>query len=57
MMAKMTKTQKRRALNDIVRKSKKIWMQSSTGGSTYLLTFKDIEAIDKIIQRALKRLG
>lgn len=53
----MTKAQKKRALNDILKKSKKIWMQDAThSANQYVLSFKDVDAIDKIIQRALKRL-
>ena len=56
-MATMTKTQQKRALTDILKKAKKIWLVNTTSSRPPTLSFSDVEAIDKIVRRALKRLG
>lgn len=55
-MSKMTKAQQKRALNAIRNKAVKVWSQPQTNFGR-ALTFKDIEAIEKIVARAMKRLG
>lgn len=49
-MAKMTKTQAKRALEAIQSKASRLFLQDKG------LTTQDYIAIDKIVQRALKRL-
>ena len=49
-MAKMTKTQTKRALNDIKSKAKRLWMFTSSMGTS------DVVAIEKICDKYLKKL-
>jgi len=55
-MAKMTKAQQKRSLNAIRNKAIKVWSQPQTTFGR-ALTFKDVEAIEKIVERGLKRIG
>ena len=55
-MAKMTKTQARRALQAINQKSFKLISRPPAGMSTLVFTMKDFEAIQKILDRAHNRL-
>jgi len=51
-MAKMTKTQKKRAVKDILSKSKKLFMADME-----TLDWKDMGAIEKLCKKWLKRIG
>ena len=59
MMVRLTKTQQKRMLTDIQKKAHKLYTAEGTGivKLGQLLTFKDVDAIDRIIQRALNRIG
>ncbi len=48
-MAKRTKTQKKRLVSSIVLKGKELYMEG-------ILSTKDIEAIDRIAQKAFNKL-
>lgn len=60
MMKKMTKTQIRRALKDIKGKAFKVYVNESKYGSIAQaapLSLQDLIAIEKICNKALKRVG
>jgi len=58
-MTKMTKLQVRRMLTDIKTKTRKLWgaTQSPRYASWLVMSTPDMVAIDKIIDKNLKRLG
>ena len=52
-MAKMTKAQKKRLVKDILSKSTKLYTQDFP----VLMSMKDYDAIRKIMDRTMKRIG
>ena len=59
-MAKMTKTQVRRMINDIESKAKKLFIGKRSDGvqrQGIVVTTKDMEAIEKLCKKWLKRIG
>ena len=60
MMAKMTKTQQRRMAKDILKKSKRLYMsevRNLSSSYSIIVNNKDIDAIEKLVAKWLKRIG
>ena len=55
-MAKMTKTQAKRLVQAINSKAFKLISRPPTGMNSTVFTIKDFEAIQRIVERAYKRL-
>ena len=58
-MAKMTKAQKKRMVQEIRKKSQKLYTQSWLPGVTTgaVVSTKDMEAIERMCARWMKRIG
>ena len=58
-MAKMTKTQKKRLVQDILSKSMKLYMQpvKYQAGSSGVMSVKDMEAMERLCSKWMKRIG
>jgi hypothetical protein len=59
-MAKLTKTQKKRLVNEIESKAKKLYMYGGTTyvtSGTYIVDTKDMNAIEKLCKKFRQRLG
>jgi len=56
-MAKMTKAQKKRMVRDIESKAKKLFMDASPPYTSAILTVADVQAIEKLCSKWLKRIG
>lgn len=59
-MAKMTKAQKKRMVKEILSKSKKLYMVTTTTYSSNeppILSTKDMEAIERLCAKWMKRIG
>jgi len=57
-MAKMTKTQKKRLISEIEKKSKKLYMGDGiTFSQGYIVSTRDMEAIEKLCAKWMKRIG
>jgi hypothetical protein len=52
-MAKMTKTQKKRMVNDIRNKTQKLWVDAASG----IVNTADMVAIEKLCAKWMKRIG
>ena len=57
-MSKMTKAQKKRMISEIQKKSKKLYMNwQGSGQVDYIVSARDMEAIDKLCAKWMKRIG
>jgi tRNA(Arg) A34 adenosine deaminase TadA len=57
-MAKMTKTQKKRMISEIQKKSKKLYMDAAEYPfNAVIVSTKDMEAIEKLCAKWMKRIG
>ena len=56
-MAKMTKAQKKRMVVDIESKAKKLWLTSDPKTGGLFMSVKDMETIEKLCKKWLKRIG
>jgi len=56
-MAKMTRAQAKRRLLEAQSKFQKVYMASGGGSAAGVVKTGDMEAVDKIVSRCLKRLG
>ncbi len=57
-MPRMSKTQKKRMITDILRKTNKLYMDwYGSGQVDYIVSTKDMEAIDKLCKKWMKRVG
>lgn len=56
-MGKLTKTQKKRLVNDIMSKTKKLYMSDLKGWELYVVSTKDLEAIERLTAKWMKRIG
>lgn len=59
-MPKLTKTQKKRLISEIMSKTSKLYMFSHTdmaGHPEHIVSTKDIEAVERLTSKWLKRLG
>ena len=58
-MPKMTKTQKKRLVQDILAKSMKLYMQpvKFQTGSSGVMSVKDMEAMERLCAKWMKRIG
>ena len=57
-MARLTKTQKKRMVRDVVSKTRKLYMAwQGSGKVDYIISTKDMEAIEKLTQKWFKRIG
>ena len=58
-MAKMTKTQKKRMVKDILNKAKKLYMIDVVGPyrGVEILDTKDMVAVEKMCNKWMKRIG
>ena len=58
MAKKMTKAQKKRMVKDILQKSNKLYMSwYGSGQVDYIISTRDMEAMDKLCKKWLKRIG
>jgi predicted GH43/DUF377 family glycosyl hydrolase len=61
MGRKLTKTQKKRLVEDIISKTQKLYMafsgRGASGPSLYVVSTKDLEAIEKLTTKWMKRIG
>jgi hypothetical protein len=55
-MAKLTKTQRKRLVSEIQKKTKKLYMSPDFAHQVIVST-KDMEAIDRLCAKWMKRLG
>tara|TARA_Y100000310_G_scaffold310552_1_gene355922 strand:- start:53 stop:214 length:162 start_codon:yes stop_codon:yes gene_type:complete len=53
-MSKLTKAQKKRLVKEIISKSKKLYMADFNPA---ILTVRDLDAIEKLTSKWLKRIG
>jgi hypothetical protein len=53
-MAKLTKTQKKKLVTDILNKTKKLFMQPS---GWWIVSTKDMDTIEKLCAKFMKRIG
>jgi len=58
-MAKLTKTQQKRLVKEILSKSKKLFVHERSFGGTSagVVSVKDLEAIEKLTSKWMKRIG
>ena len=58
-MAKLTKTQKKRLVSEIQKKTKKFYLDQATWVATgvNMVSTKDMEAIDRLCAKWMKRIG
>ena len=57
-MARMTKAQKKRKVRDIVQKTRSLYNSwAGSGNVDYIISTRDMEAIEKLTRKWFKRIG
>lgn len=58
-MGKLTKTQQKRLVKDIYKKTQKLWVQTlkDYDKGSNIVTVKDMEAIERLTTKWMKRIG
>jgi hypothetical protein len=57
-MGKLTKTQQKRLVDDILSKTQKLWLEASKSRHIgMIVSIKDMEAIERLTAKWMKRIG